>query len=95
MSEGMSMAAALPVTAMACAGVLVGLAYFAALRRTSILVAAGAAWRGPAALTVSRIGGAAVFLALAARLGAAALLAAFFGFLVARALALRAARRSR
>ncbi len=75
------------------AGFVVGLLYFATVQRTAVLFAAGRGWLAPVALTVGRIGAAATFLALAARLGAAPLLAAFAGFLLARAVALRVARR--
>lgn len=74
---------------LALAGVLVGMAYFAALRRFATLMVTGSGWRGPVALTLARFAGAGLFLYLAARLGAAPLLAALAGFLVARALSLR------
>ncbi len=74
---------------MALAGVLAGMLYFAALRRCSVLLVSGAGWLAPLALTLGRIGGAVLFLLLAARLGAAPLLAALAGILVARALSLR------
>lgn len=80
--------------AMAAAGFVFGLAYFAALRQSVAALAAGADWWRPAALTLGRIAAALVFLVLAAKLGAAALLAALAGFLAARAAALRAARRA-
>ena len=66
------------------AGLAFGLAYFAALRRSVAAFAAGDGWLGPAAFTLARICGAAILLALLARLGAASLLAAFLGFLVAQ-----------
>ena len=47
---------------------------------------------GPIGITLARIGGAIVFFAIAVHFGALALLAAFLGFLAARAVALRAAR---
>lgn len=75
--------------AMGTAGLLFGLLYFAALRRA---VAFDAATRGrllPVALAALRFAAAAIFLLCAARLGALSLLAAFFGFLVARMIALR------
>ena len=71
-------------------GFVSGLAYFAALRRTVAVFAAGRGWLIPAGLTLGRIGVAIAVLALAAKIGAAALLATFIGFLVARAVALRA-----
>lgn len=79
---------------MACAGLAFGLVYFAALCRTSILLATGRGWTALLAFTVARIGAAVIFLALAAKLGAAPLLAAFAGFLAARAIAIRVVRRS-
>ncbi len=82
------------LAALALAGFVFGLLYFAAVQRTAILFAAGRGWFAPVALTIARIGLAATFLALAARLGAAPLLTAFAGFMLARALALRLARRA-
>jgi hypothetical protein len=81
------------LAAITLAGFLSGLLYFAAVQRTAILFAAGRGWLAPVTLTIARIGLAATFLALAARLGAAPLLAAFAGFMLARAVALRTARR--
>ena len=93
MSDAMLHSAAAIASAMAVAGFILGLGYFASLRRTVALF--GTTRRGftLVALTVGRIGGAVLFLFFAARQGALPLLAAFFGFLLARALALRAARR--
>ena len=80
---------------MALAGFVFGLAYFAALRRTVALIAAGSGWRSPTALTLGRIAAATLLFAVAAiKLGAAPLLAVSIGFLLARAAALRAARRA-
>jgi hypothetical protein len=84
--------AAILAAAMAAAGAVFGLAYFAALHRTATLLAAGRGWMAPSALTLGRIGAAVVLLALIARLGALALIAAFLGFLAARAIALHVAR---
>ncbi len=86
-------------TALLAAGMIIsgfafGRLYFAALKQASALFASGGGWTGPLGLTLGRIGAAVVFLSLAARLGAAALLAAFLGFLLARTLALRAVRRA-
>jgi hypothetical protein len=75
------------------AGLFVGACYFAALRRTVGLYAAGRG-RLAAALTVGRFAGAIIFFGLAARQGALPLLSSLLGFLLARALALRAARRA-
>ncbi len=77
---------------MALIGFAFGLAYFAALRRTVTLFAAGRGWFVPVALTLGRIGVAIIVLVLAAKLGAASLLATFIGFLLARTVALRAGR---
>jgi hypothetical protein len=94
MSHDTAAAAALAAI-LGLAGGIFGLVYFAALRRTTALLAAGAGWSGPLALTLARILGALAFLTLAARLGAVPLLAAFAGFLAARAITLRFARRTR
>ncbi len=80
--------------AMALAGFGFGFLYFAALHRTAILFASQRGWLFPVALTLLRIGAAAGFLTLAAKLGAAPLLSAFAGFLLARTLALRIAGRA-
>ena len=77
---------------MALAGFALGLAYFAALKRSVALFVDRKGWFG--LQTLGRIGAAAGFLFVAAKLGAAPLLAAFIGFLMARAPALRAERRA-
>jgi len=51
---------------MALAGFVFGLAYFAALRRTVALIAAGSGWRSPTALTLGRIAAATLLFAVAA-----------------------------
>jgi hypothetical protein len=79
----------------AAAGFGFGLAYFAILRRTVVIYATGRDWFGPLGLTLGRVGAAVLFLAAAAKLGAAALIAALCGFLLARTVAVRAANRSR
>jgi F1F0 ATPase subunit 2 len=76
------------------AGLLVGVAYFAALRWAVGLYVAGEGWFGPVALTLGRFLGIAAFLAVAVRFGATALLAGSLGFLIARAIMVRAARRA-
>jgi hypothetical protein len=81
--------------AMAVAGLIFGLFYFALLHCSVILFAAGHGWIRPIGLTIIRIGGAVAFLFGAAKLGAAPLLAAFIGFLIARVLALRVGRTAR
>lgn len=82
----------LPVAAFAAAGVVLGLAYFALLRRTTVLLAGGRGWMLPVLLTLARLAAVAALLVAAARFGAAVLLAAFLGFLLARAVSLRAGR---
>ena len=80
--------------AMGIAGFIFGLFYFAAVQRTAALLAARKNWLGPLALTLGRMAAAAIFLTLAAKLGAASLLSVFIGFLLARAVALRNAGRT-
>jgi hypothetical protein len=75
-------------------GVAFGCAYFAVLRRTVDLYAAGHGLFVPALLTVSRLATAILFLGVAARIGALSLLLAFLGFLVARTIALLTAQRA-
>lgn len=77
----------------AMTGLGFGLVYFAALRRTAELFGSGGGWLGAAGLTLARITGAVALFAAAAWLGAVPLLAAFVGFLSARAIMLRSARR--
>jgi hypothetical protein len=79
-------------SAWVVAGFAFGLGYFAALRRTVELYGARVARLVPIALTLGRIAAAILFLGLAVAQGALPLLAAFLGFLLARSLALRAAR---
>jgi hypothetical protein len=78
------------VASFAFAGLAFGLAYFAMLRRTVDLHAAGHGLLVPAFLTVCRLATAILSLSVAARVGALPLLSSFIGFLLARALALRA-----
>jgi F1-F0 ATPase (N-ATPase) AtpR subunit len=80
-------------TAWALGGFLFGLGYFIALRWTVDVLVGGQRRLLPVALTLGRLAAAILFLGLAARFGALPLLIAFVGFLLARALALRAARR--
>ena len=82
------------VLAGAFAGLVVGLVHFAALWWSIERYSAGRGQLAAAALTLGRNAGTIVFLGLAARLGALPLLASFLGFLLARTLALRAARRT-
>jgi len=76
------------------AGFVSGRLYFAALKRSVMLFVGGKGWLGPLALTLGRFAAAIAFLSVAAKLGAAPLLAAFIGFLIARAVALRAEMRA-
>jgi F1F0 ATPase subunit 2 len=73
-------------------GSVFGFAYFAALRRTVDRYATAGGWTIAAALTLTRIVVAAGFFAVAAGFGAISLLAALLGFLIARDLAVRAAK---
>jgi hypothetical protein len=78
----------------AATGLMLGAAYFAAVRRTvELFAASGSRWM-PVALTFARLIGATLFLAVAGQFGATPLLGAFLGFLVARAVALRRAKRA-
>ena len=74
---------ALLTITMAFAGLMFGLLYFATLKRSVALFVTGG-WFDPVALTLGRIGAVVGLLFLAAKLGAAPLLAAFIGFLLAR-----------
>ena len=74
-------------------GVLFGFAYFALLRRTVGYFTSSRGHFLPAALTVGRLAAAAAFFWWAARSGVMPTLAAFLGFLIARAVALQAMRR--
>ncbi len=76
------------------AGFVFGLVYFAAVERTATLLAAGKGLLGPISLTLGRVAAATLFLAIAAQFGDASLLSAFLGFLLARIVALRKARRA-
>ena len=94
MTDGLSLPMSGLVLAMILLGFALGLAYFATLQRSVALLSARRGALVPLALTLLRIAGAVGVLALIARLGALPLLAAFVGFLVARGVMLRAARRS-
>ena len=91
MTGGLSLAAV--IACWVVGGLMLGVAYFATLRRTADLFAIGQGRSMPVALTLARLVGATLFLATAARFGALPLLSAFLGFLVARGLALRGSRR--
>jgi hypothetical protein len=94
-----TLASTLPIAiaiaiAMAAVGFVFSLGYFAVLRRTAVLLTAGRGFILPAALTLGRFAAVTIFLGAAAKLGAVALLAAFLGFLLARAVSLRAVERA-
>jgi NhaP-type Na+/H+ or K+/H+ antiporter len=76
------------------AGFALGLLYFEALRRTVKRITARDGWRGAIALTAGRVVALIAVLAVAARLGAMALLVTFAGFLLARTVALYRSRRT-
>lgn len=82
------------VTLMATTGFALGIVYFAALRRTAALVATGGVTLRALAFTLARGAAAIGVLGFAAWLGAAPLLSAFGGFLLARSSALRRVRRA-
>lgn len=94
MSDATATHAAELAIMMASAGLAFGLVYFTALKRSVAIFAAGSGFLAPLALTVARFAAAVAFLGMAAKLGAAALLAAFIGFLLARSVVLRLAQRS-
>jgi len=83
----------LTVAAMLVAGLALGFAYFALMRRSTESYLAGGGWLAPLALTAARLAGTVAVLAVAAHFGAASLLAVFGGFLIARAIVLRRVRR--
>jgi N-ATPase, AtpR subunit len=74
------------------AGLILGLAYFEALKRTVAALTGGSGWLVAVPLTLLRVAAIALALAAAARYGATPLIAAFAGFLLARGIALRLAR---
>lgn len=81
------------VLLLAIAGFVLGMAYFASLRRGVQLSIARHAWLPYMLWALGRIAAAAIFFTFAVRWGVPALLAAFAGFLAARQLAVRTARR--
>lgn len=82
------------VALLAAAGFGFGELYFECLRRSTLRNGAVRAAPTLAVLALGRIIAAVAVFAAAAKLGAAPLLAALFGFLAARALTLRIVRRS-
>jgi N-ATPase, AtpR subunit len=75
------------------AGLVLGRLYFRGVQRTAELYGVGRRV-APSALMLGRLAGAIAFFSLVARFGALPLLSALLGFLLARKLALRAARSS-
>ncbi len=94
MIHGCFIAHSVLTSLMAFAGLLFGLLYFAVLKRSVTLFVGTKGWGGPLTLTLGRIAAVAGFLFVAAKFGAEPLLAAFVGFLMARALSLRAEKRT-
>lgn len=90
----MSFVSTTELSASAGAGLILGLAYFAALWRSVTLLVGRSRWLAPVALTLGRIGGAVLLLGVAARCGALDLPAALIGLTVARFLAVRVVRRA-
>ena len=83
----------LAIPLLAVAGFALGVVYFASLRRGVHRAIARQAWLPCMAWGIVRIAAATLFFTFAVRWGLPALLAAFTGFLAARTLALRGARR--
>lgn len=94
MMQQISASTMILAAAMAGAGFLFSLGYFRLMQQSVARFAAGRGWRVPAALTLGRIIAVALFLAAAAKLGAPALIAAFAGFLAARAIFLHKTKRA-
>jgi hypothetical protein len=76
------------------AGLAFGFGYFAVLRRTIDLYVLGRGRVVPAILALGRFAATILLFAATATSGALPLLAGFMGFLLARAVALRATRRA-
>lgn len=90
-----NMAIAWPCIALfAAGGFALGLAYFASLLHSIRFSIARQAWSQYTLLALARIAPAGLFFALAARWSLTALLAAFAGFLIARQITVRSARRT-
>ncbi len=82
------------LAAVCAAGMLFGWGYFEALRRSVARYGSRKGRAASVALTAGRLLAAVALFGAAARLGALPLLVTLLGFLVARSLALRAARRA-
>lgn len=79
---------------MTAAGFGAGLAYFAVLKRTVMIYGVAGASFTATGLTLSRFAGIAMFFFTMSKVSILALLGAFIGFLIARAHALRAIRKT-
>ncbi len=88
----MEVGSALVGIAACIGGIALGLAYFTAMRWSTDAFVQGDDWRRALMLTLVRLAGAAVAFVLIAQAGPVALVSAFVGFLIARALALSSAR---
>ena len=88
-----SMTEPVRVVSMVIGGFACGQIYFAVLRYSVEELTARRGWLRALALSSLRLALAALLFTMAAKLGAAALLAAFLGFLAARTSALRSAKR--
>jgi hypothetical protein len=76
----------------AASGFILGMIYFAALRRSVDVLGTDGGRLRWTALTLGRLVGITLFLAAAVRFGPLPLLSAFLGFLIARGFALRRSR---
>ncbi|MBI1210668.1 MAG: hypothetical protein GC190_04350 [Alphaproteobacteria bacterium] len=73
-------------------GIAMGLAYFAAVKRSADALFQHDGWRTALLLTLMRLIGAIAVLVLAAQAGAIVLVSVFVGFLIARAIAMSSVR---
>lgn len=94
MTGNLTPSTVLLLLAMAAGGLAFGLIYFATLRWTTEALGTGKGRQRAIVLSVGRVAAAVALFAGAVQLGAAALLATFAGFLLARAVMVRRARRS-
>jgi len=82
------------IALFAAGGLALGFAYFASLLHGIRFSIARQAWSQYMLLALARIAAAGLLFALAARWSLPALLAAFLGFLIARQITVRSARRT-
>jgi hypothetical protein len=94
MSDAGTVANAWLLLPILAAGLAFGFIYFGMLRRTVEFYSSRYNWFWPTVLTFGRIAGAAMLFSCAAKSGAAPLIAACLGFLLARAAALYTVHRS-